>query len=488
MAVPLFVVVFVLVPLAVVTRRNRRSRVIGRSTVEGRSHAGHNSAAVGWMVHTAVRWRYLTLALFTGLGAVSLVAATKVESAFKVSDFFSAETDFITGLDRLDHYYGDTIGGPAYIYVEGDLTDPSTIEAMEATIIGLGESDASFARDLDGQLIVLPNAVEVVRATMSIPGAAANASAHTGVAIADEDGDGLPDNSEAVRAVYESGRAIGVVAGDGTVVFTPEQVETFVYLDESAQATKLEVLVTTFTDDAIILDARDVLEEEATRLAGELGPVVKIVSVSGDVIASQDSLAAFTDAMMVSLPIALILTVVIVGLVLRSARYSAVTILPILLVVFGVWGYMWLRGFTINVVTATIAAIAVGVGIDFCTHFSVRFREELTTGFDRMAAVRRAGEGTGSALAVSAFTSIVGFGVMTAAPAPIFASFGELMAVMIALSALVALLVLPCLLVVVTPAKTTIDAGSPGDDVDLHTEPQTSMPIEGPPIVVMVES
>ncbi|MCP5032924.1 MAG: MMPL family transporter, partial [Actinomycetia bacterium] len=228
--------------------------------------------------------------------------------------------------------------------------------------------------------------------------------------------------------------------------------------------------------------------EEATRLAGELGPVVKIVSVSGDVIASQDSLAAFTDAMMVSLPIALILTVVIVGLVLRSVRYSTVTILPILLVVFGVWGYMWLRGFTINVVTATIAAIAVGVGIDFCTHFSVRFREELTAGFDRMTAVRRAGEGTGSALAVSAFTSIVGFGVMTAAPAPIFASFGELMAVMIALSALVALLVLPCLLVVVTPAKTTIDAGSPGDDVDLHTEPQTSMPIEGPPIVVMVES
>lgn len=66
-------------------------------------------------------------------------------------------------------------------------------------------------------------------------------------------------------------------------------------------------------------------------------------------------------------------------------------------------------------------------------------------------------------------------GVMIAAPAPIFASFGELMAVMIALSAIVALLVLPCLLVVVTPAKTsvgnvdllTVDDGSTVDDVDL---------------------
>jgi len=62
--------------------------------------------------------------------------------------------------------------------------------------------------------------------------------------------------------------------------------------------------------------------------------------------------------MVISLPIAIVLTFLIVGLSLRSVRYSVVTVVPILLVVAWVFGYMWLRGITINVITATIAAIA----------------------------------------------------------------------------------------------------------------------------------
>jgi hypothetical protein len=42
---------------------------------------------------------------------------------------------------------------------------------------------------------------------------------------------------------------------------------------------------------------------------------------------------------------------------------------------------------------------------------------------------------------------------MALAPTPLFASFGELMAVMILFAAVVALLVLPSLLIVVTPRR-----------------------------------
>jgi predicted RND superfamily exporter protein len=87
-------------------------------------------------------------------------------------------------------------------------------------------------------------------------------------------------------------------------------------------------------------------------------------------------LEAFTNSMVISLPIAIILTFLIVGLALGSVRYSVVTVIPILLVVAWVFGYMWLRGITINVINATIGAIAVGVGIEVSTHFTVLFREE----------------------------------------------------------------------------------------------------------------
>ena len=52
----------------------------------------------------------------------------------------------------------------------------------------------------------------------------------------------------------------------------------------------------------------------------------------------------------------------------------------------------------------------------------------------------------------SAATSIVGFSVMAFAPMPLFASYGMLTAVMIFLAAAASLLVLPSLLLLVTPA------------------------------------
>ncbi len=485
--VPAFLAVFVAAPVAFARRRQRTRRNAETATVTA-AGGGHGSKSVGRAVHMAARWRYPTLAAFAALGVVSLLGAIRVDSAFEVSDFFSRKTDFIVGLDRLEQYYGDTVGGTAYIYLEGDLTEPSTIVAIEDTVAGLAATDAAFARDLDGTLIVTPNVVDVVRTMMALPAAAAEVGTNAGLAITDADGDGLPDDPAAIEAIYSHARTNGVVAGDGTVVFTPEQIESILFVDGDTQATRIEVLVTTFTDDAVIIDARNTLDAAAERLSVTLGSTVPTVTVSGDVIASQDSLAAFTRAMVVSLPIAVAVTVLIVGLAIRSVRYSVVTIMPILLVVFGVWGYMWARGFTVNVVTATIAAIAVGVGIDFCTHFTVRFREELMVVQDRFLAVRRAGEGTGGALAISALTSIAGFGVMTAAPAPIFASFGELMAVMILLSAVVALFVLPCLLVMVTRPTDVTEPTEPPTGTDrrdpLTTEsnPPPEVPAPAPAV------
>jgi predicted RND superfamily exporter protein len=164
--------------------------------------------------------------------------------------------------------------------------------------------------------------------------------------------------------------------------------------------------------------------------------------------------------MLLSLPLALVLALLIVGLMLRSVKYALVSVTPILLVVAWLYGYMYLVGYTINMVTATIAAISIGIGIDFATHFTVRFREELEGEPSRFPALRRAGEGTGGALVISALTSIAGFGILGLAPMPIFAVYGILTAVMIALAVLVTLLVLPSLLLLVTPSLKGEDESS----------------------------
>ena len=70
-----------------------------------------------------------------------------------------------------------------------------------------------------------------------------------------------------------------------------------------------------------------------------------------------------------------------------------------------------------------------------------------------MQALRQAANGTGVALVASAASSIVGFTILGFAPMPMFSSFGFLTALMIFLALAASLLVLPSLLLLVTPDK-----------------------------------
>jgi predicted RND superfamily exporter protein len=82
-----------------------------------------------------------------------------------------------------------------------------------------------------------------------------------------------------------------------------------------------------------------------------------------------------------------------------------------------------------------------------------RYRAELARVGNRVQALRQAAQGTGRALLASAATSIIGFAVMAFAPMPMFASYGILTAIMIFLAAAASLLVLPSLLLLVSPRE-----------------------------------
>ena len=307
-----------------------------------------------------------------------------------------------------------------------------------------------WGRNAEGDLIVDLHAADLVRMAMAAPGI----QARVGEAAIDGNGDGLPDTARAVEAVFRDMWAHGVATSRGEQAVAPVDVPTVLaQVDEARQATALRVRIGSFTNGDIIVPAQDVLDAAAADLAAA-APALTRVGVSGEVITQFESLESFSRSMLISLPIAIALTLLIAGMMLRSARYAVAAVIPIGFVVTGVYAFMFVAGYQINVVTATIAAIAVGVGIDFSTHFVARYREELSETADRLEAVRQAGVGTGGALALSALTSVLGFTVMAFAPTPIFSTFGTLTAVMIGLALATSLLVLPAVVVAFTRERT----------------------------------
>ncbi len=151
-------------------------------------------------------------------------------------------------------------------------------------------------------------------------------------------------------------------------------------------------------------------------------------------------------SLLIALGAAMALLVVHFTLSARRPLLGVITVLPVGLVLSLTFGTMALTGIPLNPVTATLAALSIGIGVPFTIHVTSRFLEERTVVYDGKTALRRTVSRTGGALAGSALTTAIGFGVLTTSTLVPFAQLGFVIAYAIAYSLIAAVLVLPSML------------------------------------------
>ena len=411
----------------------------------------------------------LPVAVAVTIGAA--IFAVQVPAAFDVEDFFAADTDFVVGLEQLDRHVGDRGGEPALLYIEGPLGDPEALASVASGLEQIRMLDTpSLARGSTGLVQVDAGIFEVFDAAFEEGPLLPIVAEQTGVEITDANNDRIPDTTEQVRALIETASTIGVPIDAERLALTPDDVQTAVRLDGNSSSTVFEMGVVDSRNQASVTASRDALEPIANAMSVDLGDT--FVQVTGSAFIREASLDATNRALLVSLPVALILCLVVGSVFLRSIRYGLASIIPIIMVVAWLYAFMYATGFSINLVTATIAAVSIGIGIDFAIHFIARYREELERHGSRATAAQISGEGTGVALVASAISSAVGFGILAFAPMPLFAAYGLLTALMIIMALIATLVVLPSILVLITN-----DQEHPSTDIDRPKDgPTTAEP------------
>jgi predicted RND superfamily exporter protein len=412
----------------------------------------------------AARVRYSLLPVVAVVTAVAGYYAFQLEGSFDVKDFFKSDSDFVVGLDKLDLHLGESGGEPAIIYIEGDLTAPSALATINRFLDKSAENPTVGKND-EGEatiqarpiFVVLDQVLKSDYARAQIEAASGVPIPAVGPAIELEYAGRTyraPDSKEQLKAIYDYVVVNGVPLSPTQRVYDALEVGETLYHDPTgvrSDATAIYLGVPGTREQTNVIASRDAIIEDLRLL--EADPSITEVGLTGSPYIRQASLDATTDGLQRALPIAVMACLVIAVAAMRSIRFGVVTIIPIGLVVAWLYALMYAFGFGLNFVTATIAAVSIGVGIDYAIHMTQRFREELGRADDRFQALRQAGSGTGVALVASAVTSILGFAIMGFAPMPLFSSYGILTALMIFLAAAGSLLVLPSLLILVTPRK-----------------------------------
>ncbi|HEY7825132.1 MAG TPA: MMPL family transporter [Acidimicrobiia bacterium] len=419
-----FVVMGFLVP-ATRNLLDRRRHARGK-----KSQADDTSALAKFMGRAALLTEHIpvvTLLVAAIITAAAVLAATNISTQFSQEEFIPEDSEAATLLGKLDTLFGGDLTERSYVLIDGDFTDVEMANAVLASQQNM--TDTEYVRTAGGRAAAT-SAPSIVLQTANTAGQQQPELGQQFAALGVTP-EGFASDAD-LAALYELTRQVA-----------PGQLGQV--LDEDSAAGVISIPTTAGEDN---------VEALAEGLRSDIAPLEAtgaetIITSQGLVIAEVlDSLTeSQTRSIIITLAAALVLLIGYYWVADRRPFLGLVTMIPSLVVVAWTLGTMWLLGMSFNVLTATVASLAIGIGVPYGIHVTHRYMEERQRAEDVDDAVRLTVTHTGAALAGAALTTAAGFGVLVFASLIPIQQFGTVVAITIIYSLIAAVLVQPSCLV-----------------------------------------
>ena len=397
----------------------------------------------------------LILVVMLTVGSVVLAAA-KLETEFDLTDFLDDEMEVMDVRTDIYESYEATGWRPIYI-----LSEPLS---GESSIV----DDADFL-DANNQLntrlelsprVVIPRAVG--------DGEAMIESVHTVLRDAIEkdsefgarhgmrvvSNDIVIQNyttGDAVQALLELGEneSVGNLLSGATWSDRVDGVANFTFSQENGcaagclQYVRTEVMVQVSSNSESI-EAVEGLQSAVSQSTGKYGVQAEMY-VAGDAVQLNLVLTGLTTSQLESTAISLVVSTLVLIALTRRIGPAIIVITPVAIAAIWVVGAMALLNLNWNVLTVMVTALTIGLGIDYSIHVWRKF-DSLKDKFEPWEAIKEMHASTGTALVLSACTSICGFLVLRISPMPVVQDFGVVTSLTVFFSLVLALGLMPILL------------------------------------------
>ena len=196
------------------------------------------------------------------------------------------------------------------------------------------------------------------------------------------------------------------------------------------------------------LFSRDEMVDQVLQFSQTLGFSEDEIRVTGMMVLFNNMLKQLFDSQTSTLAYVLLATLAMFALLVRSLNLALLGLLPNVMAAASVIAFMGYAGIPLDMMTITIAAISIGIGVDDAIHYLHRFREEFDATGDVREAVKRSHASIGRAMYFTSITIIAGFSVLAFSNFVPTIYFGLLTALAMLFAMLANLTILPALLVI----------------------------------------
>ena len=170
------------------------------------------------------------------------------------------------------------------------------------------------------------------------------------------------------------------------------------------------------------------------------------VQISGIMVLYNNMLQSLMSSQIGTLGITVLALFVLFVIIFRSFSYALIAIVVNLIPLCACFGIMGVAGIPLDIMSITIAAISIGIGVDDVIHYIYRYKREFARSGDEAAAIRASHASIGYAMYYTSFAIILGFSVMMMSNFWPTIYFGMLICLVMSLLLLGALIILPSLI------------------------------------------
>ena len=197
----------------------------------------------------------------------------------------------------------------------------------------------------------------------------------------------------------------------------------------------------------------ELLTRIRTHLVDEMGLAPERVHLTGMLVLYNNVLQSLYRSQILTLGFVFLVILLMFVALYRSPVLALIAIVPNILAAGAVLGLMGLLSIPLDIMTITIAAIVIGIGVDDTIHYMHRFRQEFAADGDYIGAMRRSHASIGRAMYYTSIIVTIGFSILVLSNFWPTIYFGVLTGFAMLFAMFANLTLLPLLLVWIRPLE-----------------------------------
>ncbi len=379
----------------------------------------------------------LALAIFAGLG----VSKLKVENSF--IDYFDENTDIYQGMVAIDQ----NMGGTTPLDVIIDMSPPNPFDDAEDSFEDDFYDDDDYydnfdefeEEDEDAYWFTsdkMAELVEIQDYLESLPETGKVLSLATLLGIAYELNEGETLNDIELAVLYNR---------------IPEEYKDTLlkpYVSVADNQVRYSIRVLETSPDLVRVE---LLETIRQGLISNFGLADEQIHLTGMLVLYNNMLQSLFESQILTLCLVLAVIMLMFLVLFRSFKLAFIGIIPNILAAMSVLGLMGWLGIPLDMMTITIAAISVGIGVDNTIHYMHRFKTSYPEFNNYCNTIVYCHGSIGKAMYYTGFTIVAGFSILVLSNFIPTIYFGLLTSLAMCLALAGALTLLPQLLIMFKP-------------------------------------